>query len=320
MKVKKFEVHGLFNKNSIVDLDFNDDINIITGRNGAGKTTVMKLMWYLMSGNIEIAIREINFHKVFLETDLYALQVVKINRVTCRVEFGRDIESMETYEDEIGSSGELESSAEDIPNQLLLELGGSVFLPTFRRIEGGFTLGLTSSQRSRKIKSNVEEALVSLSRSLSNYEHKFVTSISSVDIVDILLKEYADLSQLYNDAQRETSQEIINSIKLYKKDVFGPAIVSEDVNPEQVLDRVQVMIESLEEQRVNIMNPIESFRSVVEKLFKHVGIKIDSRLSFGDAASAVSSEELSAGEKQMLSFLCYNAFHKNSVFLLMSQS
>ena len=191
-----------------------------------------------------------------------------------------------------------------------------MFLPTFRRIEGGFTLSNTYGQRARKIKSSVEEALLSLSRLLTNNQHTFVTSISSVDIVDILLREYADLSQLYNDVQIETSQDIINSIKLYKRDVPGPLMSSDDRSAEEVLDRVQSMIESLEDSRVEIMTPIESFREVVERLFKHVGIKIDSRLSFGDAASAVSSDELSAGEKQMLSFLCYNAFHKDAVFFI----
>jgi predicted ATPase len=47
-----------------------------------------------------------------------------------------------------------------------------------------------------------------------------------------------------------------------------------------------------------------------------MGIKIGTRLSFGDAAGAIDSDSLSAGEKQMLSFICYNAFYRNSVIFI----
>ena len=45
-------------------------------------------------------------------------------------------------------------------------------------------------------------------------------------------------------------------------------------------------------------------------------IRLSPQLSFGDAATAINSDALSAGEKQMLSFLCYNAFVKNSVVVI----
>jgi predicted ATPase len=43
---------------------------------------------------------------------------------------------------------------------------------------------------------------------------------------------------------------------------------------------------------------------------------LNSRISFGDAANAVTSEALSAGEKQMLSFICYNAFYRDSIIFI----
>jgi predicted ATP-dependent endonuclease of OLD family len=39
-------------------------------------------------------------------------------------------------------------------------------------------------------------------------------------------------------------------------------------------------------------------------------------MSFGDAATAVNSESLSAGEKHMLSFVCYNAFYRDSIIFI----
>ena len=39
-------------------------------------------------------------------------------------------------------------------------------------------------------------------------------------------------------------------------------------------------------------------------------------ITLGEAKEAISSDKLSAGEKQMLSFLCYNAFSRNnSIFI-----
>ncbi|MGE6446333.1 AAA family ATPase, partial [Pseudomonas bubulae] len=87
MKIISFEVVGLFGRVQPISLDFNSDMNILTGRNGAGKTSIMKLIWYILSGNIEFALIEINFSKAVLVTDLYTCTVLKISRNTCKVEF-----------------------------------------------------------------------------------------------------------------------------------------------------------------------------------------------------------------------------------------
>ena len=48
MKIKSFTVDGLLGSHDAICLDFNEDLNIFTGRNGSGKTTILKLMWYLI--------------------------------------------------------------------------------------------------------------------------------------------------------------------------------------------------------------------------------------------------------------------------------
>lgn len=63
------------------------------------------------------------------------------------------------------------------------------------------------------------------------------------------------------------------------------------------------------------MKPIGEVQRVVRKIFRHKGIKLG-RLSFGDAAQAINSDLLSAGEKQMLSFLSYNGLNKNCPVLI----
>lgn len=43
------------------DLNFHSDLNIFTGRNGFGKTTLLKMLWYLMKGDFQDLLSEINF-------------------------------------------------------------------------------------------------------------------------------------------------------------------------------------------------------------------------------------------------------------------
>ena len=64
------------------------------------------------------------------------------------------------------------------------------------------------------------------------------------------------------------------------------------------------------------MASIDAVSKLIEKLFNHSGISFGRRLSFGDKAEAIYSDELSAGEKQMLSFICYNAFYDNTIFFI----
>ena len=58
--IKSLKATGL-NRCMSFDLKFHEDINIVTGRNGSGKTTVLKLLWYAISGNLERIIAEIRF-------------------------------------------------------------------------------------------------------------------------------------------------------------------------------------------------------------------------------------------------------------------
>ena len=55
--LKQLVVENL-NGSMNLTLKFHEDLNILTGKNGCGKTTILKLIWYLMSGNIERVIDE----------------------------------------------------------------------------------------------------------------------------------------------------------------------------------------------------------------------------------------------------------------------
>ncbi|MDT0357831.1 AAA family ATPase [Herbaspirillum huttiense F1] len=314
MKILRFEVSGLQGKDVIQAEQLHSDLNILTGRNGAGKTSLMKLMWYIISGNILLAINEVNFKRVVLETDLYEITVHRISKNTCKIELVQD--GNKTFYEDIHHEEEgFFTNAEDEPNEILRAIGSSVFLPTFRRIEGGFSLNgpnYSQNKLARAARGEVEDALATLSKKLSNGPHVFVSSISTVDVAGLLLRKHSELTDQFALKQQSTSQEIISAIKNFKSDQNE---TSAPVDANAILDGIREKVEGMDQFREQVMLPVEAVRELVMKLFKHSGIKIG-RLDFGEAVNAVNSDSLSAGEKQMLSFICYNAFYKDSVFFI----
>ena len=124
------------------------------------------------------------------------------------------------------------------------------------------------------------------------------------------------MSEESNQRQRAVSQDVINRIKEFKKENFVGPSAPEPADAEGVLDNIRSMIESMDRDRKEIMAPFEAVRLLGGKLFQHSGIQLGNRISFGDAANAISSDTLSAGEKQMLSFICYNAFTDKSIIFI----
>lgn len=311
MKIKTFEIIGLFGKDNHIKLNFNSDINIITGRNGSGKTSALKLLWYVLSGNIFLALKEVNFKKTILVTTRYECAITRLSSNTCRIDWKMDGEQT-IFEDSMDEDGDIFLNAEDQANRLLTTIGSSIFLPTFRRIEGGFTIGDRNNVLSRT-KGDIEESLISLSKKLSNENHIFVSSLSTVDIVSLLVRQYTDLSEQYNQIQQTKSQEIIAKIRAFKLDEADSQQIGA---ANRVLDEIRLQIQGMEESRESIMAPLEAVRLLAMKLFRHSGIQLGKSLSFGDAANSINSDALSAGEKQMLSFIAYNAFYKDSIIVI----
>ena len=318
MRILRFEIDGLLDRQQPMASNLSEDLAILTGRNGSGKTSVLKILWAIVSGNILVALDEVPFQRARVVTSEYDCTVYRIGKRTCKVEFISD--GVRTiFEDVIDSDGDVYENAEDQVKPFLTACGSSLFFPTFRRIEGGFTVGQSKpsggllNSRSNRAKNELEEGLISLSRALTWESHLFVSAISTADINNLLLRKIADLSEESTGLQAATSQEIIQRIKTLRP----RGDESEQLETATgVLEEVRSRIEQMERERLYLMKPIEEVKSLVERLFEHAGIRFGARMSFGDAANAINSDRLSAGEKQMLSFVCYNAFYKDSIIFI----
>ena len=312
------EVDGLNNR---VDakLEFNEDLNIITGTNGSGKTTLLKLLWYLISGNLERIIFEVPFKRVSVTTSEFSLSIDQVDsergELVCKFSNKRNI----PISFEIPLRSEDIERIYELDRQIARVMESSLFFPTFRRIEGGFAgfsvpstdleRHQTSRYRWRSMASEMEElqeAISQLSESVSVFDHKFIASISTHDIVELLRGKYTDISDETNELHVQLSKDITRRISETKG---REAEIS-------VLDDIQERVEQVTQKREALLRPFSVLAERIREILQYRGIRVSSVITLGEAEEAIVSDKLSAGEKQMLSFLCYNTFSENTAIFI----
>lgn len=297
--IKSISVRNLNSKLNL-DIDFNQDINLFTGKNGSSKTTLLKLIWFINGGQIFNLLTEVNFEYALLTTDKSKISVE------------RDLEKgtvkLQINEGQPQTINEVEIRQLNIRHprfrRTLMDLQAisepTIFFPTFRRIEGGFSTGRERMNPAFQSDS-LREALNELSSILSFGNQRFVASISTEDLVILITREYARITEAINKLQKSQSDSIIEKISKRKT----------GEKEGELLDTIQNEIHKTEEHRQEMNRPFSTLADLIQKIFQHKGISL-SNLTIGEVGNAISSEKLSAGEKQMLSFLCYNTFTRNS--------
>lgn len=373
MKIKKFEVHGLHGSDEPLILNFNDDLNILSGRNGAGKTTILKLMWYLISGNFDKAVAEINFKRAKLITDKYEL--------TVNINFDNKEQPFKSYLKVINPEAlQLKGIEKDENLQKFFNkstttnmswfftqyIDSSFFMPTFRMIEGGFTtekydikhdvvkefyLKLNNENEYNDIATSLNK----LSKSLTKKEHQFITSISAKDIDTFLVKKYAEIMKKVNMLQTDSVHLLSKKISL----MLGNKNELSDENI-TTLKSLSQKIQELDSE-VSILNtPLNKIRTAVSNFMPLFNIEFDQNIYFShkhdfpadfgldheplslppdvlesddedqyfdfeqlefdetenEKSSNLTINNLSAGEKQFLTFVAYNIFHNDTIFFI----
>ena len=318
MKILSIQVRGLSNK---IDAryEFNEDINIITGINGSGKTTLIKLIWYLISGNIERIAPEINYKEVKLTTDAYEVELVNNDGHVSWNYSSSGVHESGEYD---LATDEFNDIGSEILNQLVIgHNSSSLFFPTFRRIEGGYSMANTRRIRRRLGRGrfvteviehdDIQNEMESVSDRLSVREHKFICSISTHDIVSLLTKRYALVSEELNNHYKNFSTSIIDTIQGAKQK-GKKQVETESLN---ILNEIQNRADEVNSIREELLKPFGILSELTAKIFRHKGIKVRS-VTLGESVDAIDSGTLSAGEKQMLSFLCYNAFFSDTIVFI----
>ena len=331
--IQSLEVKGLNNRDDgNFNLHFHEDLNIFTGPNGSGKTTLLKLIWYLISGHLEQIFPEIPFHHLLIETDSFSLTLSrsKPDKVEFSWEFPEEKKQQQTMTID-SETGTIDRKDVDKINELKKRIArtmkSSLFFPTFRRIEGGFSEipRNTDDSAVRFLGSAAEMLQVSMSQFSSDVSvngHKFIASISTEDIGELLTQKYADIYEVITNLQSQVLEDI--SEKMQNNP--GKGTVSD--NPKDaptVLDAIQ----KVNKERDQLSKPFSVLSELTRKILRYNAIHVLGQvirgettdgvtlvegrdgITVGEAKGAISSDKLSSGEKQMLSFLCYNAFSDN---------
>ncbi len=313
--IKRFEVHALFGKKDY-NLVFDPQLNILTGKNGSGKTTILKLIWHCLSGNFESA-SEIPFRSATLETSEFKLVLSRdeIEDQSLQADIIVDghpvqFESESANFWEIGSRNKLWQQKTFLSNLFHT----SLYFPTFRRIEGGYSSGKSDNPfRVKNPTQDLQSALQDVSQSLSESGHRFVASISTNDVVDLLTRRFAEISEQTNRMHRRLSNSVRKTLRDYEQLAGAAGNQGERklAIADEALNTIKSSTQQADSERNALLQPFLILEGLVKDIFQYRGIKISSGIFFGDSVEATLSEKLSAGEKQMLSFLCYNAFSSN---------
>ncbi|MCD8445559.1 AAA family ATPase [Tenacibaculum finnmarkense] len=299
--IDSLEVRKLNNK--ITDkFHFNDDLNIITGDNGCGKTTILKLMWYLMSGNYEEIFEEIDFQFakiIFKSNDFVSFEIIE-KKSEKYVKLIVDSKRKKLfYENTLGLN-----NIDQFPK--FYSDAGSYFFPTFRRIEGGFSINSTKKNNGKYRTNRLRESLEVISENLNTgHNHKFISSISTEDINYLLSNKYAQISDEIRKIDSVQSKSILTLVER-----------TNDNEEKKSLAEIKEIVKDNDTQKNKILKPFTVLSDLIDKIFKDKSIKIENNLELGNTKKAINSNNLSAGEKQMLSFLCYNFFCDNSVIFI----
>jgi predicted ATP-dependent endonuclease of OLD family len=330
--IRYLKVKGL-NKRLDDEFEFNEDLNIFTGANGSGKTTLLKLLWYLISGHLEQILAEIPFHSISIQTDLFAFSMERVEpgQVTFDYSFGKE-EGVCEFVVISAETGRIDRKDVGWVNVLEKRIARttqrSLFFPTFRRIEGGFSRVTTDTDDStmRFLASAPEMLQVSMLRfsdEVSINGHKFIASISTEDLSELLTQKYADIYEEINIRQSQVLEDI-------SRDIQDASDSEASQNTPTVLDAIKKVNAESEQLR----KPFSVLAELSRKILRYNAIRVTGRvvrgettdgitlgegkdgITVGEAKDAIFSDKLSAGEKQMLSFLCYNAFSGDtSIFI-----
>ena len=90
----------------------------------------------------------------------------------------------------------------------------------------------------------------------------------------------------------------------------------EEAESRESLNTIRQRARQVTEESEALLRPFTVLSVLIKQIFQYRGIKLSDPVTLGETRDAIESEVLSAGEKQMLSFLCYNAFADNACIFI----
>jgi predicted ATPase len=157
--------------------------------------------------------------------------------------------------------------------------------------------------------------------------HKFIASISTEDLGELLTQKYADIYEEISTRQSQVLEEISREMQ-NNPDKDKVSEIPQDASA--LLNAIQ----KVNKEREQLSKPFSVLSALSRKILRYNAIRVTGRvvrgettdgitlgegrdgITVGEAKDAISSDKLSAGEKQMLSFLCYNVFSEGMAIFI----
>ena len=160
----------------------------------------------------------------------------------------------------------------------------------------------------------IQQAMNQLSDRLSVAAHRFVASISTNDIDRLLTSKYAEISERNNRLHMALSQFILQQVGERTGD--SPEANWTEGQTRKTLQEIENQARTVTRESEVMLRPFTVLSKLISKIFQYRGIRLHGPVTLGEASEAIGSDLLSAGEKQMLSFLCYNTFADRSCIFI----
>lgn len=302
--IKRMEIKGLWGRQDFV-LDFHDDLNILTGSNGSGKTTILKVLWYIYSGNFIQIFSEINFSEISCIANTFTIRLI------CKISdtADADFRSGVPFPPEtplIGVSIEQNNgrvdmhwiAADEVAHRLSADYpvangSGSLIFPTFRQIEGGFSL------ETDKRNIEIQQGIAAFALRMTRREHRFVMTLGVEDIRNSINAISSDIRLRLKPVE-----------EAFMQFVSGPLRASATFNTE--LEKQVVAKQAAEAE---ITQPLTTLSRLIDELMLEKSVQITDELILGSHPIHVPLEGLSGGEKSLLSFIVY-AMRKPGIMII----
>ena len=280
-------------------------------------------------GNLGQAISEILFRLVSIETDSFSLSL-RVGPDGGKFEFAI------TSQGALSSSFRIPLRLDDLQqisksHRLFTRIRNrSLFFPSFRRIEGGFDY-LSNQTPADDVKwifaadkhlwrsadeglGILQKAMSQLSSELSVYgQHQLIAAISTHDIGELLTKKYGDVLRKTD----EPYAELLNEVAQLSKEISQKISETKSlVDTVPILADIQKRIAQVNKERESSLELFSVLADRMRDVFQYKGIRVTKDITLGEKDGAIDSDKLSAGEKQLLSFWCYNTFNENTAIFI----
>lgn len=201
MKIKKIQVdklHGYFD----YDINLNEDISLLYGKNGSGKTTVLNLIGFIISGEL-YKLKDVIFNEVIITTTNNKILKLKKNEKSVELSF------LEEEEEIFFNDLDNYFSSERYHGDRLIKHRLTIDYPIIQTIKDSFDYVYLPLERISNSRVSNNERLTRPSRIIHNKFYRYNSKDASMDIVKYLVDSEM---RSVNDKIRELNEQFRNDV------------------------------------------------------------------------------------------------------------